>query len=102
MVGTEPDETEELIEKGSIPTSTYVTYFKAGNSIIVLGILVVIILVSQVLCNASDMWITHWYVFFLNTNSFCSIYTGDLLSAFVGQRRNLKILRFITFQRFCI
>lgn len=68
MVGTEPDETEELIEKGSIPTSTYVTYFKAGNSIIVLGILVVIILVSQVLCNASDMWITHWYVFFLNTN----------------------------------
>ncbi|KAF7280544.1 hypothetical protein GWI33_005747 [Rhynchophorus ferrugineus] len=41
MVGTEPDENQEMLEKGSIKSATYIEYFKAA-------------------CNASDMWVTHW------------------------------------------
>lgn len=62
MVGTEPEETQELIEKGTIPTSTYVAYYKAGSTYFWLGGLVILLILSQISCNASDMWVTHWYV----------------------------------------
>ncbi|XP_066152181.1 probable multidrug resistance-associated protein lethal(2)03659 isoform X2 [Euwallacea fornicatus] len=60
MVGTETDETQEHIEKGSIPTSTYITYFRAGNSVFILVLLVLMLIIAQIMCNASDIWVTHW------------------------------------------
>ncbi|KAL1514285.1 hypothetical protein ABEB36_003566 [Hypothenemus hampei] len=60
MVGSEPGETQELIEKGSIPVATYTTYYRSGNSILVLVLLVILLIVAQTLCNASDMWVTYW------------------------------------------
>ncbi|CAG9768636.1 unnamed protein product [Ceutorhynchus assimilis] len=60
MVGSEPDETQELLEKGSIPTSTYVQYYRAGAPYILLIGLVILLIIAQVMCNASDMWVTYW------------------------------------------
>nr|CAH7718231.1 unnamed protein product [Callosobruchus chinensis] len=56
----EPQETDELIEKGAISTSTYLDYCKAGASWIVLVLLVILLIVAQVASNASDLWLTHW------------------------------------------
>lgn len=60
MVGTEPEETQELLEKGTIPTSTFMKYYRAGAPVIVLALLVILLIVAQVMCNASDMWVTYW------------------------------------------
>ncbi|XP_065162760.1 probable multidrug resistance-associated protein lethal(2)03659 [Atheta coriaria] len=56
----EPEETQELMEKGSIPTSTYVDYFKSGANVCVLALLVFLILIAQMFCNSSDLWLKHW------------------------------------------
>ncbi|XP_050294676.1 ATP-binding cassette subfamily C member 4-like [Anthonomus grandis grandis] len=60
MVGSEPDETEELLEKGEIKTSTYLEYYRAGAPYILLAGLMLLMLIAQVMCNASDLWVTHW------------------------------------------
>nr|XP_023011971.1 multidrug resistance-associated protein 4-like [Leptinotarsa decemlineata]XP_023011972.1 multidrug resistance-associated protein 4-like [Leptinotarsa decemlineata] len=56
----EPQETDELIEKGAVPTSTYVEYCKAGASWLVLFFLVVLLIIAQMSSNASDLWLTYW------------------------------------------
>ncbi|CAH1981029.1 unnamed protein product [Acanthoscelides obtectus] len=56
----EPQETDELIEKGAISTSTYLDYCKAGASWIVLILLVLLLIVAQIVSNASDLWLTYW------------------------------------------
>lgn len=60
MVGTEPDENEELLEKGSIKSSTYVEYSKSGASTCLLIFLLILLIIAQAICNASDMWVTYW------------------------------------------
>lgn len=55
----EPEETEELIEKGSISKSVYMEYIKAGGNFLVL-ILTFMLLAAQGITNASDIWLTHW------------------------------------------
>lgn len=57
----EADETEELIEKGSISTSVYLEYIKAGGSVLVF-VLFFMLLLAQGITNASDIWLTYWYV----------------------------------------
>lgn len=54
-----PEETDELIEKGSISTSVYFDYIKAGGAFLSF-ILVTMLLVAQSVTNASDIWLTHW------------------------------------------
>ncbi|EFA04157.2 ATP-binding cassette sub-family C member 4 [Tribolium castaneum] len=56
----EAQETEELMEKGAIPTSTYLDYYRSGGSIAVLLFLVVLLIIAQASCNASDLWLTYW------------------------------------------
>ncbi|CAG9768844.1 unnamed protein product [Ceutorhynchus assimilis] len=56
----EPEETDELLERGALKTSTYVEYYNSGTSILILIFLVVLFLIAQASCNAADMWITYW------------------------------------------
>lgn len=57
----EPDETEELMEKGSVSKSIYGQYFKAGG-LTAIAFLIILLLVAQAITNASDIWLTYWYV----------------------------------------
>ncbi|XP_018579794.1 probable multidrug resistance-associated protein lethal(2)03659 isoform X2 [Anoplophora glabripennis] len=56
----EPTETQELIEKGIIPTSTYTDYCRSGASTLVLLFTAVFLIVSQMSANASDFWVSYW------------------------------------------
>lgn len=46
--------------KGAIPTSTYWEYYRAGGSIALLLLLVFLLILAQVACNAGDLWLTYW------------------------------------------
>jgi hypothetical protein len=61
----EPQETQELMEKGAIPTSTYWEYYRAGGSIALFLFVLILLLVAQASCNAGDLWLTYWYVRFV-------------------------------------
>ncbi|KAJ8916751.1 hypothetical protein NQ315_013956 [Exocentrus adspersus] len=56
----EPQETDELIEKGAISTSIYVEYCRAGASILILLFLIFLLIIAQMASNASDLWVTYW------------------------------------------
>ncbi|XP_017777905.1 PREDICTED: probable multidrug resistance-associated protein lethal(2)03659 [Nicrophorus vespilloides] len=56
----EPQETQELMEKGSIPTSTYWQYFRAGANVLALFVLAFLIIIAQMFCNWSDLWLRYW------------------------------------------
>lgn len=56
----EPQETDELIEKGSIPSSTYLEYCRAGGSIYLLLLLTVLLILAQMAANSCDLWTRHW------------------------------------------
>ncbi|XP_066255286.1 ATP-binding cassette subfamily C member 4-like [Euwallacea similis] len=56
----EPEETDELLERGALKTSTYVEYYKSGSSICALIFLIFLFIIAQVTCNAADMWVTYW------------------------------------------
>ncbi|XP_018576132.1 probable multidrug resistance-associated protein lethal(2)03659 isoform X2 [Anoplophora glabripennis] len=56
----EPQETDELIEKGAIPTSTYLEYCRAGGTIFLLLFLFFLLIIAQMASNASDLWVTYW------------------------------------------
>ncbi|XP_060517596.1 ATP-binding cassette sub-family C member 4-like [Cylas formicarius] len=60
IFGEEPEETEELLEKGSLAKDTYLEYYKAGASVLNLLFLLFLLAIAQVTCNAVDMWVTHW------------------------------------------
>ncbi|KAG5881559.1 hypothetical protein JTB14_033064 [Gonioctena quinquepunctata] len=60
LVEDEPQETDELIEKGAVPSSTYMEYCRAGASWFVLLFLAVLLIVAQMASNASDLWLAHW------------------------------------------
>ncbi|KAL3283197.1 hypothetical protein HHI36_006347 [Cryptolaemus montrouzieri] len=56
----EPQETQELIERGSMRFSIYTDYYKAGASIFILAFEVFSLFVAQAICNGCDLWITFW------------------------------------------
>ena len=56
----ETQETQELMEKGAIPTTTYWQYYRAGGTIAVLLFLILLLVIAQASCNASDLWLTYW------------------------------------------
>lgn len=58
----EPQETQELIEKGVIPTSTYTEYYRNGAGVPLLLFAGLFLIVAQMASNAADYWVTHWYV----------------------------------------
>lgn len=56
----EPPETQELIEKGTIPASTYAEYFRNGAGIALLIFAGLFLIVAQISSNAADFWVTYW------------------------------------------
>ncbi|XP_050504204.1 ATP-binding cassette subfamily C member 4 [Diabrotica virgifera virgifera] len=56
----DPNEEDELIEKGAISNATYVEYWKSGGGVLFLFFTIFIFLVAQMITNASDLWLTHW------------------------------------------
>ncbi|CAH1098763.1 unnamed protein product [Psylliodes chrysocephalus] len=60
VAGDEPEETDELIEKGNISSDTYIDYWRAGGSILFLLITISIFISAQVVINSADLWMTYW------------------------------------------
>ncbi|KAK9870715.1 hypothetical protein WA026_008286 [Henosepilachna vigintioctopunctata] len=58
--GEEPGETEELLARGTMPFSVYKKYYNAGASALVLGFEILLLIISQISLNASDLWLTEW------------------------------------------
>ncbi|KAJ8938371.1 hypothetical protein NQ318_022869 [Aromia moschata] len=58
----EPQETQELIEKGVVPVSIYKEYCRSGASVLILIFAGIFLIVAQMASNASDFWVTHWLV----------------------------------------
>uniref|UniRef100_A0A6P7GCD8 Multidrug resistance-associated protein 4-like n=1 Tax=Diabrotica virgifera virgifera TaxID=50390 RepID=A0A6P7GCD8_DIAVI len=56
----EPGETGELIEKGDLSTSLYWEYFRSGTGIGFLLFTGFMFIFSQIITNASDLWLSHW------------------------------------------
>ncbi|KAL3283296.1 hypothetical protein HHI36_006444 [Cryptolaemus montrouzieri] len=55
-----PEETEELIEKGSLSFSVYASYYRAGASTLVIVMEILLLIVAQAACNACELWLTFW------------------------------------------
>ncbi|XP_056645134.1 ATP-binding cassette sub-family C member 4-like [Diorhabda sublineata] len=55
-----PPEIEEEVERGSVSTKLYLEYFRAGGSIILLFITLLMFFIAQMVTNASDLWLTYW------------------------------------------
>lgn len=58
--GEEPQETQELMEKGAISSSLYKKYFQAGASVAMLVFLIFSIILAQAASNGSDLWVKYW------------------------------------------
>lgn len=63
----EIDDEEPLIEKesqssGSISTSVYWQYFKAGGNVCVIFLLILAFLVCQGAANGAEYFVTYWYI----------------------------------------
>ncbi|XP_025836971.1 probable multidrug resistance-associated protein lethal(2)03659 [Agrilus planipennis] len=56
----DPQETQELIEKGGISKKLYWKYISAGSNICMLLLLVFLTMSAQIFSNAGDFWLTHW------------------------------------------
>ncbi|KAL0132720.1 hypothetical protein PUN28_000454 [Cardiocondyla obscurior] len=56
----EPEETEELLAKGSLPKSLYWKYFHSGSSIIMLISFLFCMIVGQIGSNGCDYWVGYW------------------------------------------
>lgn len=48
------------MEKGAISSSLYTAYLREGGSILFLSFFVLMLILAQVACNASDVWLTYW------------------------------------------
>uniref|UniRef100_A0A0U9HSD9 Putative ABCC protein n=1 Tax=Chrysomela populi TaxID=154003 RepID=A0A0U9HSD9_CHRPP len=53
-------ETQELIEKGSLSASLYVEYYKSGASICLLLFASFLFIIAQLASNGCDLWVAHW------------------------------------------
>ncbi|KAK5645932.1 hypothetical protein RI129_004396 [Pyrocoelia pectoralis] len=56
----EPQETQELIEKGAISSSLYMSYMREGGPIVLLLFFLFLLIIAQVASNAADIWLTSW------------------------------------------
>ncbi|KAF5273657.1 hypothetical protein FQR65_LT04657 [Abscondita terminalis] len=56
----EPEETQELMEKGAISSSLYLAYMRAGGPLLVVLFFFFILILAQCFCNACDLWVTSW------------------------------------------
>ncbi|KAL3283196.1 hypothetical protein HHI36_006346 [Cryptolaemus montrouzieri] len=56
----EPEETQELIKRGSMQFSVYRDYYKAGASTFVLLFEAILMLAGQFICSSCDLWVTFW------------------------------------------
>lgn len=70
----EPQETEELMAKGSLSKAVYWKYFRAGASIFVIIVFFCSMILGQIGSSGSDYWVAYWYdslkcfkTIFLNT-----------------------------------
>ncbi|KAF7283323.1 ATP-binding cassette sub-family C member 4-like [Rhynchophorus ferrugineus] len=86
----DPEETEELLEKGALKTSTYVEYYRSGTTIFTLIFLIFLFIIAQISSNASDMWVNYWtnneesrrkiILAALNESSFNDTFTDPLVT----------------------
>ncbi len=56
----EPKLKDETKMIGSIDSSVYFEYFKAGAGIFLMTITILSLVISQALYQGSDLWLTHW------------------------------------------
>lgn len=56
----EPQETQELVEKGVIPASIYAEYSRNGAGVPFLIFAALFLIVAQMASNAADFWVTWW------------------------------------------
>ncbi|KAB0798124.1 hypothetical protein PPYR_09117 [Photinus pyralis] len=56
----EPQETQELVEKGAISSSLYLEYVRAGGPIVLLLFCLFMLIISQVANNSTDIWLSKW------------------------------------------
>ncbi|CAG9575824.1 unnamed protein product [Danaus chrysippus] len=56
----EPEESDELMEKGRVSSSVYMKYFRAGANWFLLLTTIISILLAQIITSVSDLWLTHW------------------------------------------
>lgn len=57
----EPQETEELMAKGSLSKVVYWKYFRAGASIFVIIAFFCSMILGQIGSSGSDYWVAYWY-----------------------------------------
>ncbi|CAH1098768.1 unnamed protein product [Psylliodes chrysocephalus] len=60
IAGDEPEETDELIEKGNISADTYLGYWRAGGNILLVLFSLSMFVIAQVVTNSADLWMSHW------------------------------------------
>lgn len=58
--GEGPKLEDEAIEKGSVPMSTYIEYWRSATSIFNICALVVVIILAQIAANSCDLWLRFW------------------------------------------
>lgn len=56
----EPQETQELMEKGTMSGSVYTQYWKEGGGIVLLLTLVFMLIIAQIASSGCDYWVTFW------------------------------------------
>lgn len=56
----EPQETEELLAKGSVPRSLYWKYFRSGASIIMMISFFLCLILGQIGSSGCDYWVGYW------------------------------------------
>ncbi|CAG9839261.1 unnamed protein product [Diabrotica balteata] len=56
----DPQETDELMEKGIIPTSTYYKFWRCGIGLCFLIFVFLMFVISQIVTNSLDLWVSYW------------------------------------------
>ncbi|XP_072396584.1 ATP-binding cassette sub-family C member 4-like isoform X2 [Diabrotica undecimpunctata] len=56
----DPQETDELMEKGIIPTSTYYEFWRFGIGLCCLIFVFLMFVISQIVTNSVDLWVSYW------------------------------------------
>lgn len=56
----EPEETEELLAKGSVSKSLYWKYIRSGASIMVIVVSLLFLVLGQIGSSGCDYWVSYW------------------------------------------
>ncbi|KAB0798127.1 hypothetical protein PPYR_09120 [Photinus pyralis] len=57
---TDPQETQELVEKGALSSSVYLAYIRAGGPIVLLGFFVIMFILAHIVYMGCDIWLRYW------------------------------------------